>query len=499
MVGLKPLGTITVFFPYVDEKARNILELVMDEAENYADFTEKLCDRVISESSSPVMEYLAFLFAYRIENFNLIDRLEAASKVSDLAKPLYLLVKIDRGASIKWDEMKVSLMSALSAAPNDWIASHLYLTWRLSTSVYFAEADTEVRSLDVVSAAVKENSEMRYFELYLLRIAAARFGKDNLVREQISHLRQALTIARKFDDRVAVALIIAHLAGLTKHTNLKNAIDMTVTAKRLGEELGSKSLIGHIQQHMGHIMGMRGEYDAAVEYQCEYKANQESLGRSTPMSNALIALYYNLSGNGEKALKFAEEAFTPEEAPHNMLPYARAQQAWALINLGRYTEAEEAIEILQKHVLKSGDSMQMIWYNIIEGLLDKAEEQFENAVINFKKALDSNAENLTPLFQNICLLNLTEIEIDTLADSALQEDNDSSGPWMMKLEEQVQEHDFPGIAAQSMILKAKLRYRQGKYDDVRKILKEVQETAKTPSMRYLNDMMISKFPDMIVT
>jgi len=69
----------------------------------------------------------------------------------------------------------------------------------------------------------------------------------------------------------------------------------------------------------------------------------------------------------------------------------------------------------------------------------------------------------------------------------------------MKLEEQVQEHDFPGIAAQSMILKAKLRYRQGKYDDVRKILRDVQETAKTPSMRYLNDMMISKFPDMIVT
>jgi len=433
---LKPVGTITVCFPYVDEKTRSTLEAVMDKAENYSDFTEKLCDRVISESSSPEMEYLALLFAYRIENFNLIDRLEVAGKVSDLSRPLLLLVKAQKGASIKWDEMKASLMGALSAAPNDWIASHLYLTWRLSTSIYFAEADTEIRSLEVVSAAVKENSEMGYFEQYLLRIAAARLGKDNLVREQISHLKQALAIARKFNDEVSVAFILLNLAALTKHTDLQKAIDMTVTTKRLTEDLGSKSLIGHIQQHMGHIMGMRGEYDAAVEYQCEYKVIQESLGISAPIINAMIALYYNLSGNGEEALKFAGEAFTQEEAPHTLLPYARAQQAWALINLGRYTEAEKAIEILQKQVLKSGDSMQMIWYSIIEGLFDKVEERFENAVINFKKALDSNAENLTPLFQNICLLNLTEIEIDTLADSALQEDNDSSGPWMMKLEEQ---------------------------------------------------------------
>ncbi|MFW9767857.1 MAG: hypothetical protein ACFFF9_11525 [Candidatus Thorarchaeota archaeon] len=471
----------------------------MDKAENYSDFTEKLCDRVISESSSPVMEYLAFLFAYKIENYNLIDRLEVAGKVSDLARPLLLFTKIDRGASIKWGEMKESLMSALSAAPNDWIASHLYLTWRLITVGFFTEADTEVRSLDVISAAVKENSEMQYFELYLLRIAAARFEKDNLRREEIAHLRQALAIARKFNDGVTVASILMKLAGLTKHTDLQKAIDMTVTAKILGEELGSESLIGLVQHQMGHIMGMRGEYDAAAEYQCEYKANQEALGRSAPMINAMISLYYNLSGNGEKALKFAGEVFTPEEAPHTLLPYARAQQAWALINLGRYTEAEKAIEILQKHVLKSGDSMQMIWYNIIEGLFDKAEERFENAVINFKKALDSNAENIILLFQNICLLNLTEMEIDTLTDTSLHENHDSSGPWMKKLEGHVQEYDIPGVAAQSMILKAKLRYRQGKYDDVRKILKDVRDVAKNPSMRYLNDIIITKFPDVIVT
>jgi len=60
-------------------------------------------------------------------------------------------------------------------------------------------------------------------------------------------------------------------------------------------------------------------------------------------------------------------------------------------------------------------------------------------------------------------------------------------------------NDIPGVAAQSMILKAKLRHRQGQYDEVRKILKEVVIIAQAPSMKYLNDLVISMFPDIIVT
>jgi tetratricopeptide (TPR) repeat protein len=497
-MGMEPLGTITMCFPYVDENTKETLELLMNEAENYADFAEKLCDRVSSESSSPVMEYLAFSFAYWIENFNLIDRLEAAGKVSDLAKPLFLYVKVERGANISWNEVKTSLVNALDVAPNDWIASHLYLAWRMSADHYFSEADVEVWSLETISAAVKENSELQYFEAYLLWITVKNLQRENKRKEAIALIKQVLAIARKFDDGVFIAHIFVVLASLTKYTDLRLAIDMLITARELFEELGYKGQIGYIHHHMGHIMGMRGELDAAIEYQYEFKANQESLGISAPIVNSFIALYYNLSGNGEKALDSSEKVFTQEDAPHRFLPYARAQQAWALINLGRYAEAKAAIAICQELAFKYSDITNMIWYYILEGLLDKAESQFENAQMNFQKVLDYIKDNPTQLFQNICLLNLTEMEIDKLTDTALNENNDSSGHWMKKLEEHVQENDLPGVAAQSMIFKAKLRYRQGKYDDVRRILKEVQDIAKTPSMKYLNEIIISKFPDMIV-
>ncbi|MFW9926513.1 MAG: hypothetical protein ACFFDM_07060 [Candidatus Thorarchaeota archaeon] len=61
------IGTITVHFSYVDEETRAILQSVMNEAQNYGDFAEKLCDRVCMHPSPPLLEYLAVFFAYHID------------------------------------------------------------------------------------------------------------------------------------------------------------------------------------------------------------------------------------------------------------------------------------------------------------------------------------------------------------------------------------------------------------------------------------------------
>ena len=223
------------------------------------------------------------------------------------------------------------------------------------------------------------------------------------------------------------------------------------------------------------------------------------LGLSIIFFNSVIASYYNMAGYGEKALELAKTSLTLADSESRKLPYTRAQIAWALIILGRFDEAKAEIVVCHELISKSGDSLQMVWYNIVEGILDKAESNFENAVTNFKEVLKYYEEDPTPVVQNICLLNLTEIEIEMLTEESLDEKSESSGPWMKKLVEHAETNDLPGIAARALLLKAKLRHRQGQYDEVRKILKEVQEIAQAPSMKYLNDLVISKFPDIIVT
>jgi tetratricopeptide (TPR) repeat protein len=176
-----------------------------------------------------------------------------------------------------------------------------------------------------------------------------------------------------------------------------------------------------------------------------------------------------------------------------------AELAWALINLGRYEEANTELATAYETASKSGDSVQMMWVRLIDGIHDKAERHFDNANLIFKEILKDLENDPLPVLQNICLLNLTEIEIEMLTDVSLKKNSDESGPWMARLVEHAEKHDLPGIAARALLLKAELRRKQGRFDEVRKLLSAVQKTSEAPSMRYLNDLAISMFPDIIIT
>jgi len=399
---VKPLGTITMCFPHVDEDTKITLQSIMDDAENITDFTERLCDKVCSEPSSPLLEYFAVYFPYRISYYNLIDRLETAGKVSDLAKPLLLITKVEKGLRISWDEMRSSLMKALKVAPNDWIATHLYLTWNKEAVEIFPESDVNIRPIEAITLSVNENNGLKFFKLYLLWIEALAFQRDNKRKDAVILLRQALTIARIFDDQISVAVLLYSLSGQIRHTDVKQAIDLLISSREFSEQLGYRNGIGLAQHQFGHLMGFRGELDAAIEYQFECIAIQESLGLSATYLNSVIAMYYNMARNGEKALELAKTVLVLTHYKIRELAYSRAQIAWALINLGRFDEAKAEIAVCHELASKSGISWQMTWNALLEGLLDKAESNFENAVANFKDVLKYYEEDPIPNYQNIC-------------------------------------------------------------------------------------------------
>jgi hypothetical protein len=87
---VKPLGTITICFPHVDEETRAVLQSVMEEAEHFGDFARRLSSRVCSESTTPLAEYLASSFVYMIAEYNILDALESAGKISEMSDPFLL-------------------------------------------------------------------------------------------------------------------------------------------------------------------------------------------------------------------------------------------------------------------------------------------------------------------------------------------------------------------------------------------------------------------------
>ncbi|MHA3962104.1 MAG: tetratricopeptide repeat protein [Candidatus Thorarchaeota archaeon SMTZ1-45] len=496
---MKPLGTITMCFPHIDKETRSVLQSVMDEAENFGNFTKKLCYRVCSEPSSPLLEYFTFYFSFHIHDYNLTDRLKTSGKLSDIAKPLYLITLVQRGEMISWEEMKGSLVEALAAAPNDWVTTHLYTKWRQLADRIYPECDIDIKPIEVVTRSINEKKELGFFKSYLLVIQAQNLLREQKLKEMIELVKQAIIIARKYDDKIMLAYLLHYMANKVKHTDVKRAMDILLTTKELSEQLGYLFNIGNVKSELGHIMGIRGEYNTAVENNLEDAEIARSLSCPAALAYAVVASYLNQSGNGEEALERARVSIDLLESSPRIAPYAHTQMAYAWINLQRYDEAKAELAIAQKLVTKSGDSLQLLWHRLVEGILDKAEGRFDSAIECFSEVMKHLEEDPVPLYQNICLLNLTDIEIARLSKDSLDKVTVSSGPWMRKLEEHAEKNDLPGIAAQSLLLKAKLLQKQGLFDEVRKIIKEVHKTAETPSMKYLNDIAISMFPDIIVS
>lgn len=499
-MSMEPIGTITMCFPHVDEETRSVLQSVMDEAENFGDFTEKLCNRVCAEASPPLLEYFALFFAWWLDWLTLVDRLVSAEKISDLGSPILLLTRARRGEVVSWDDTNKSMKKALMAAPNDWLATHLYLTWRLLADSYYPESDIDIRPIDTIISGVETNRDLACFKAYLLYLKALEYDRETKRKEMVAQLRKALVVAREYDDQILIVDIIIQMASRIKQTDVRQAINLFISCRELGEKLGHKHSVGQVQAELGFIMQLRGELNAAIEYHMDYKKIRESLGLDTRYTDYLIACMYNQIGKGDKAFELAKTAvdFASGASILRLLPRPHAELAWALINLGRYDEAEKEIALAYELATKSGHFGQMEWVQLVEGILDKAEGDFNGAIAAFEEVLKNQKNDPVPVLQNICLLNLTEIEIEILTDESLKKNSDLSGPWMAELVEHAKKNDLLGIAARALLLKAELRRRQGRFDEMREILRQIGKTAKAPSMKYLNELAVSMFPDIIL-
>ena len=495
---MKPLGTITMCFPHVDEETKSVLQSIMEEAENYADFTERLAKLVLSETVSPLLEYLAVFFLFRIRNYQLIEKLEDARKVPSMAEPLLLAIWAQRGQRVGWEEMRTSLLSAINDTPNDWIATQLYLNWRLWIEHIYTETDVDVKPIEIIISNVNSNEELECFKSNLFVLEAYVLRRERKRSDGLILLREALTIARKFDDQVMVAEIQVVIVTRIKHTDLKSAIDLLNTTKELCVQLGYSVLIGTILFELGHIMTFRGEIYAGIDYHIECNSIRESLDLPTEFGKSLIAFFYNQIGDGERALEFAKKGLESTFTLQRRSAYPFIQFAWTLINLDRCDEAKVEFAIAQELALKSGEFTQLTNCRIVEGILDKTENNLGAAIACFEEVLRSIEDNPTPVYENICLLNLTEIEIEMLDEDTLEGRTDLSGPWMQKLFEHSKTKDLPGIAARAKILQASLLQKQKRYDDMRKLLNDVRNIAdQYPSMSYLNGIINATFPDLI--
>ncbi len=494
---MKPLGSITACFPHVDDETQSILQSVMDEAKDYGDFAKRLCDRACKNSVPSLLNYFAYYHAFNQENFNLVRNLIDADTVSDLVGPIVLM--IEPPGTIDWSDFQKSVAKALKAALGDWIACHMYVTWRkfVETSNYYPERFTDVEPLQVLESKIHSDEAFSFFAAPLHQMKAFAYMLEGNKEEAMKCLNQSLAMAKKHDQPELIVDILFSKANLIKDENYDEALSILKIQKNLSRQLGLEIGLASNTAEMGFRAQLRGEYELAIEHLTEFKKTLESLGHRTTFQKCVIAALHNQMMDGVNALKFASDALQDPISVDPCFPYI--QKAWALSVLNQLDEATQSLDMAREPAIKLGVEWVLGYIYLIEGLIHKRRNEYESAKFALEQARSVFDKQKGLHYSNLTLPHLTHLEIETFSYEKAKSGDDVSGPWMQKLMKHINKKDLPGIDAQAKLLRAKFLFKQGRTDEAKKIFRRVLKISETSTMKYLKDLAESLIPDLIVS
>ncbi|MFW9816043.1 MAG: hypothetical protein ACFFEW_08960, partial [Candidatus Thorarchaeota archaeon] len=125
---MKPLGTITKYYPFIDEETRSILDSLMNESNSYYDLVQSLC-HVVLESDVPInLAYLATVQAWWCRMSGTLQLI--GEKYNDVPwiKPwLYIVDSGKRDQALAHDTVIRYIDCVLEQQVDDWIEIDLHI------------------------------------------------------------------------------------------------------------------------------------------------------------------------------------------------------------------------------------------------------------------------------------------------------------------------------------------------------------------------------------
>jgi len=125
---LKPMGTITKYYPFIDEESKSVLSSLMDESSSYYDFAQRLCE-VVRENDVPTnLAYIAAVQAWwcRLEDeMGLIN--QKFKDVPHIVPWGNIHASLERDQKRSHDAIVRSIEQLVEESADDWILTELHL------------------------------------------------------------------------------------------------------------------------------------------------------------------------------------------------------------------------------------------------------------------------------------------------------------------------------------------------------------------------------------
>jgi tetratricopeptide (TPR) repeat protein len=489
---MKPFGSITNTFPFIEEEDKELVLRLVEESQNYDEFTEKLCDHVMATDSSEIMVHLAYSHVLNTGNYN------AQKKVLDSypEHPIIHLEKIKHQMidNDDWQGLLKEIDDAIATNTNPLILFDLYcLRWIYirSSSIGTLAEDNNIKNM---TDLIQRNQSLEPFRSHVFFFIASRYYVECDNQKALQAYESALQLALTHDDVVFSASLQRHIAHITSRTDPSKALEIIESCAVKEREFGCFSRYTGLLGVMGLILDARGEYNAAVrsfEEAIERRQKFQLRVRRGLGASALSRTFRRM-GYTKDALEWAKVAHTskPMMSPRvqsiGVQVLANLCMSAALAILGRIEEAKSSLDVGTEFVLKTGSETWMCDVYLSRGLIERAEGNLPEALENFENALEITERLQRQSRMNECLFLLAETEVQHYMESP-----DSEGIVALHrittMEDMARKKDLPGVLGLALLLKARMLLSQGHDEEAQATLSEVKELSENPGTLFLKD------------
>jgi tetratricopeptide (TPR) repeat protein len=491
---LKPIGTITKYYPLLAKETVETIEPLVEEAENYRNFILKLIDAISSYPMSSELAQFAVIQASTIGfgyDDEVWDKIRPRCQEDIVVKPWSFASNPSNWTQDDEGGFERAIEQAIATKPAEWMLFHLYALGAYfprvvaSTHADFNQYLEEARSL------VKKNPLLRGLSPRLDHIESEFAGSEE---RGIEFCEEAVRISREYDDVYAHAEATRRMAGWLENEPQK-ALDLLENAHRLFESINDRASVGLCADMMGDIYYLLGEFDYAIKFFCWDVDRAGSTLRSTSprgsyISTQLARIFCDLD-LPDQAVEWLSW-HTDGRDLHDLGRYVHLQSAIVHFKLNHLEKGAKHLGRAYEIMLKMGRDQDIARYNFAQGISELANGQPDAALHLIEQALAEFTRLDYRNSINQCLLELTRIEISIARSSGVYSDTGTSGQWMDRLESIAKSRNYQGILIYQAILKAQYQELVGKHKDSLTTLENTLKMAESPGVKTLRERIINQ-------
>ncbi|MFW9845006.1 MAG: hypothetical protein ACFFEV_10555, partial [Candidatus Thorarchaeota archaeon] len=299
------IGTITQYFPFLDEETRTILDGIMIEASDYYDFVQRLCDFVLNNDSPVMVVYFAIHHCMLSFDHKPIDMIREKYGHHQILGPNLYYISAHQGNFEDIKKVHEIADLILATQPEDWIALEMNFMKFEADLRSYPKIMYQTSTVNRIRELIDSDPRFGFYEIVLNDHLAIRSQVDGDTDERLRCIDTGIEYAEKFDDQLRLAHLLIQKGSIYMNFDREKSREVFEKAYSIVENsLEIPSNYARIVYYLSLLDAVRGEFDSAINGCLKAVNILERAGLDSGNPASFLAIFYNVIGEPESGLEW---------------------------------------------------------------------------------------------------------------------------------------------------------------------------------------------------